>query len=71
MIEEIIAKMREDGADDKQILEALEQMAKEGKITPEDLEHAKGLLHAFDDIEDDKHEDEEKKKAQELFGLKF
>ena len=69
MIEEIIAKMREEGADDKQILEALEQMLQEGKITPEDLEHAKGLLHAFDDVEKDKQE--EKAKAEDLFGLKF
>lgn len=68
-LEKLIADMREQGADDKQILEALGKMAEEGKISPEELEHAKGLLHAGEDIYED--EEEDKKKAGELFGLKL
>lgn len=69
MVEKLIAEMREQGADDKQILEALSKMAEEGKISPEDLEHAKGLLHAGEDI----YEDEEKEKAEasKVFGLEL
>lgn len=44
-------------------------MAYEGKITPEDLEHAKGLLHAGEEIEND--EDKEKEEASRLFGMKL
>lgn len=69
MVEKLIADMREKGADDNQILEALNQMAQEGKITPEDLEHAKGLLHAGEEIHDD--EAKEKEEASRLFGMKL
>ena len=43
MVEKLIAEMREQGADDTQILEALQKMADEGKITPEDFENAKNV----------------------------
>ena len=59
MVEQIIKDMREQGADDTQILEALQKMAEEGKITPEDLEQAKKLLHG--EVEYDA--DVEKKEA--------
>lgn len=67
MVEKLIAEMREQGADDTQILEALQKMAEEGKITPEDLEHAKGLLHAGEEIEDD--EAKEREEASKVFGI--
>ena len=41
MVEKLIAEMREQGADDTEIIEALQKMADEGKITPEDFESAK------------------------------
>lgn len=69
MVEKLIAEMREQGADDNQILEALSQMVQEGKITEEDFEHAKGLLSAGKDIAED--EAKEKEKAEELFGMKL
>lgn len=69
MVEKLIADMREKGADDNQILEALTKMADEGQITPEDLEHAKGLLHAGEDIYKD--EAKEKEEASKLFGMKL
>ncbi len=65
MVEQIIKDMREQGADDTQILEALQKMAEEGKITPEDFEQAKKLLHG--EVEYDA--DVEKKEASKLFGL--
>ena len=43
-LEKIIADMREQGADDEQILKSLETMANEGKISPEDFEKAKEIL---------------------------
>ena len=69
MIEKLIADMREQGANDDQILEALEKMKDEGKISEEDLAHAKGLLHAGKDIEED--EEKERAEASRLFGLKL
>ena len=68
-LEKLIAEMREKGADDNQILEALGKMVEEGKISEEELEHAKGLLHAGEDIEED--EEEERKRASKLFGLEL
>lgn len=68
-LEKLIAEMREQGADDDQILQSLAKMVEEGKISEEEYAHAKGLLHAGEDIEED--EDEDKKKASELFGLKL
>lgn len=65
MVEQIIKDMREQGADDTQILEALQKMAEEGKITPEDFEQAKKLLHG--EVKYD--EEAEKKEASRLFGL--
>lgn len=65
MVEQVIKDMREQGADDTQILEALQKMAEEGKITPEDFEQAKKLLHG--EVEYDA--DVEKKEASRLFGL--
>ena len=68
-LEKLIADMREQGADDDQILKSLEEMVQEGKISAEEYEHAKGLLHAGEDIYED--EEKEKAKASELFGLKL
>lgn len=68
-LEKLIAEMREKGADDNQILEALGKMVEEGKISEEELEHAKGLLHAGEDIEED--EEKERKRASKLFGLEL
>ena len=66
-LEKIIAEMREQGADDEQILKSLEQMAQEGKITPEDFEKAKEVLMANKEAD----AEEEKAKAEELFGMKL
>lgn len=73
-LEKIISDMRSQGADDEQILKALEQMANEGKITPEDFEKAKEVLMGDAEgfaKEDANKEAEEKKKAEELFGMKL
>lgn len=67
MVEKLIAEMREQGADDTQILEALQKMADEGKITPEDFENAKRLLHG--EVEYDANA--EKEEASKLFGMKL
>ncbi len=73
-LEKIISDMRSQGADDEQILKALEQMANEGKITPEDFEKAKEILMGDAEgfaKEDENKEAEEKAKAEQLFGMKL
>lgn len=67
MVEKIIAELREQGADDTQILESLQKMAEEGKITPEEFEEAKKLLHG--EVEYDANA--EKEEASRLFGMKL
>lgn len=67
MVEKIIAELREQGADDTQILESLQKMADEGKITPEEFEEAKKLLHG--EVEYDANA--EKEEASRLFGMKL
>lgn len=67
MVEKIIAELREQGADDTQILESLQKMADEGKITPEEFEEAKKLLHG--EVEYDANA--EKEEASKLFGMKL
>lgn len=77
-LEKLIADMREQGANDEQILEALKKMADEGKITPEDFEKAKEILmgdkegFAKKDAEDGEADAEkEKAEASRLFGMKL
>ncbi len=67
MVEKIIAELREQGADDTQILESLQKMAEEGKITPDEFEEAKKLLHG--EVEYDANA--EKEEASRLFGMKL
>ena len=67
MVEKIIAELREQGADDTQILESLQKMAEEGKITPEEFEEAKKLLHG--EVKYDANA--EKEEASRLFGMKL
>lgn len=67
MVDKIIAELREQGADDTQILESLQKMAEEGKITPEEFEEAKKLLHG--EVEYDANA--EKEEASRLFGMKL
>lgn len=67
MVDKIIAELREQGADDTQILESLQKMADEGKITPEEFEEAKKLLHG--EVEYDANA--EKEEASRLFGMKL
>jgi hypothetical protein len=59
-IEELINDFKRREMSDEEIMKALEELTREGKITPEDFEHAKELLH-----------DDDKAKAEKLFGLKF
>lgn len=67
MVDKIIAELREQGADDTQILESLQKMAEEGKITPDEFEEAKKLLHG--EVEYDANA--EKEEASRLFGMKL
>lgn len=67
MVDKIIAELREQGADDTQILESLQKMADEGKITPDEFEEAKKLLHG--EVEYDANA--EKEEASRLFGMKL
>ena len=63
-IEAIVTDLKGQNMTDEQILQALEQMVAEGKMTPEEFELAKQeLLNTTPE--------EEKKQAEELFGLKF
>jgi len=52
--------LRGQGLEDEEIIKSLEQMVQEGKLSPEELEHAKNLL-----------EENERKDAERLFGLEF
>lgn len=73
-LEKIIRDMREQGADDEQILKSLEQMANEGKLSPEDFEKAKEILMGDKEgfAEQDKTDAEkEKAQAEKLFGMKL
>jgi predicted nucleic acid-binding protein len=59
-MEKLIEELRSRGLKDEEIIPALERLAQEGKLSPEELEEAKKLL--------DKEEEQE---AEKLFGLKF
>lgn len=73
-LEKIISDMREQGANDEQILEALKKMADEGKISPEDFEKAKEILMGDAEgfsKEDNVDAEKEKAEASRLFGMKL
>ena len=74
-LEKIIADMREQGANDEQILEALKKMADEGKIAPEDFEKAKEILmgdkEGFAKKDGEADAEKEKAEASRLFGMKL
>ena len=59
-LEKVIEELRGQGLEDEEIIKSLEQMVQEGKLSPEELEHAKNLL-----------EENERKDAERLFGLEF
>lgn len=59
-IEELVKHLKEQGLSYDEIIEALDQMVKEGKITEEDLEKAKAELEEFD-----------KEEASKLFGVEI
>ncbi len=56
----LIEELRARGLKDEEIIPALENLAQEGKLSPEELEEAKKLL-----------EQDEEQEAEKLFGLKF
>lgn len=64
-IEKLIEEFKTQGLEPEQIVEALEKMCEEGKLSPEDLEKAKQLL-VVDPVEVEK---KEKEQAGQLFGL--
>lgn len=66
-IEKLIEDLKAQGLEAEQILQSLEQMVTEGKITAEDLERAKELLGG----NPMPNEDAEREDAQKYFGLKF
>ena len=57
-IEEIVASLKQQGLGNDEILNALSEMLKEGKITEEDFQKAKDML-----------EGEERETASDLFGV--
>lgn len=57
-IEELVASFKKQGLGNDEILNALAEMLKEGKITEEDFEKAKAML-----------EGEERSDASDLFGV--
>jgi hypothetical protein len=59
-LEKLIEELRGKGLEDEEIIKSLEQMVQEGKLSPEELDHAKNLL-----------EENERKDAERLFGLEF
>lgn len=59
-MEKLIEELRDRGLKDEEIIPALEKLAQEGKLSPEELEEAKKLL-----------EENEEQEAEKLFGLKF
>ena len=59
-MEKLIEELRDRGLKDEEIIPALEELAQEGKLSPEELEEAKKLL-----------EENEEQEAEKLFGLKF
>ena len=69
-IEQLIQDLKAQNLTDEQILQALEQMLQEQKITEEDLLKAKQLLGG-NHVQEVDDEAEEQKKAEQLFGMKF
>ncbi len=59
-MDKLIEELRARGLKDEEIIPALEDLAQEGKLSPEELEEAKKLL-----------EQDEEQEAEKLFGLKF
>lgn len=72
-LEKLIAELKARGLRDEEVLAELVKLKDEGKLTEEELEHAKGLLHANEDIGEDeeKQEEKEREEAEKYFGLKF
>ena len=62
-IEELVASLKEQGLGNDQIIASLEQMVQEGKITPDDLERARGML------EEAQPEEQERAEASKIFGM--
>lgn len=59
-MEKLIEELRNRGLKDEEIIPALEKLAQEGKLSPEELEEAKKLL-----------EESEEQEAEKMFGMKF
>lgn len=68
-LEKLIQEMQSQGTSNEQILQSLEQMVQEGKITAEDFERAKQLLQP--QPQEQTNEEEEKANASKLFGMKL
>lgn len=62
-IEQIVNDLKSQGLENEQIIDSLEQMVQEGKITPEDLEKAKQMLMG------EQTPEKEKAEAGKVFGL--
>lgn len=60
-LEKVIEDLKEKGLSNEQIMEAMANMVKEGKLAEEDLEKAKAIL--------DGQQNEEKSEASKLFGV--
>ena len=69
-IENLIAQLKEQGLSEEQILPSLEEMVKEGSLTPEELEQAKMLLQQAQQPVVDS-EEAERKQASEMFGVQL
>lgn len=65
-VEKIVKELQGQGLDAEKILQAIAEMAKEGKLSPEDVEKAKQILSQPAD-----NEDEEQQQAERMFGMKF
>lgn len=65
-VEKIVKELQGQGLDAEKILQAIAEMAKEGKLSPEDVEKAKQILSQPAD-----NEAEEQQQAEKMFGMKF
>lgn len=62
-VEKLVMELKQQNLTDEQIAEALEKMAKEGKLSAEDLASAMDCLKRLSG--------EEKESAEKMFGMKF
>lgn len=69
-MEKIINDLKSQNLDDNQIMTALQNMVEQKRLSPQDFEKAKSLLSSNGQIMKSE-EEQERKIASRLYGIKF